>query len=160
MELRICFSPVPCLGQESPRTGQKWFCCMQCKIWLRVPGFLRVLRIFYRQMHPLALLPSKGVLRTAHASICAANRAPRAASAAAPGVIALPPKPPPKPRARAPPTPPQVQPRVVQAPAPDDSIAIDPCGGDREIHGDANGVASFEALDEAEHIGVDTQDWD
>ena len=33
---------------------------MQCKIWLRVPGFLTVLRIFYKQMHPLALLPSKG----------------------------------------------------------------------------------------------------
>ena len=33
---------------------------MQCKIWLRVPGFLRVLRIFYRQMHLPALLPSKG----------------------------------------------------------------------------------------------------
>ena len=33
---------------------------MQCKIRLRVPGFLRVLRIFYRHMHPLALLPIKG----------------------------------------------------------------------------------------------------
>ena len=38
----------------------KVVCCMQCKIWLRLTGFLRVLRIFYRQMHPLALLPSKG----------------------------------------------------------------------------------------------------
>ena len=33
---------------------------MQCKICLRVPGFLRVLRIFYRRIHLPALLPSKG----------------------------------------------------------------------------------------------------
>ena len=55
--------------------------------------------------------------------------------------------------------PPPVQPRVVQAPAPDDSIGIDSCDSDREIDCDADNVASFEALDEAEHIGVDTQDW-
>ena len=46
------------------------------------------------------------------------------------------------------------------APAPDDSMAIDSSDSDREIDCDADSVASFEALDEAEHIGVDTQDWD
>ena len=57
--------------------------------------------------------------------------------------------------------PPLLQPQVVQALAPDDSsIAIDSCDSDREIDCDADGLASFEALDEAEHIGVDTQDWD
>ena len=45
-------------------------------------------------------------------------------------------------------------------PAPDDSIAIDSCDGDRDMDCDADNVASFEALDEAEHIGVDTQDRD
>ena len=49
----------------------------------------------------------------------------------------------------------------MQAPAPDDSyIAIDSCDSDREIVCDADNVATFEALDEAEHIRVDTQDWD
>ena len=98
-----------------------------------------------------------GVLRTAHASIRAANRAPPATPAAAPGGIALPPKPPPKPRARPPQYPP---PPPVPPAAPDDSIAIDSCDRDREIDCDADIVASFEALDEAEHIGVDTQDWE
>ena len=84
-----------------------------------------------------------GVLRTAHASIRAANRAPPAA----PGGIALLPKPPLKPRARPPPVPPPVQPRVVQAPAPDDSsIAIDSFDSDREIDYDAHSVASFESV--------------
>ena len=45
----------------------------------------------------------------------------------------------------------------MQAPALDDSsIAIDSCESDREIDCDADNVACFEALDEAEHIGVDT----
>ena len=51
-------------------------------------------------------------------------------------------------------------PRGLPPPAPDDSIAVDSCDSDRDIDCDADSVASFEALHEAEHIGVDTQDWD
>ena len=111
---------------------------------------------FLQTNAPARTAAEQGVLRTAHASICAANRAPLAAPAAAPGGIALPPKPPPKPRARGPPVPAQYPP----PPAPDDSIAVDSCDSDQDIDCDADSVASFEALDEAEHIGVDTQDWD
>ena len=110
---------------------------------------------FLQTNAPARTAAQQGVLRTAHASIRAANRAPPAAPTAAPGGIALPPKPPPKPRARGPPVP-----RPVPPPAPDDSIAVDSCDSDRDIDCDADSVASFEALDEAEHIGVDTQDWD
>ena len=122
--------------------------------WLCVPRFLRVLRIFHKQMHSLA----RGIAYC----ICFNPRG-QPCTAAVPGRIALPPRPPPKHRARPPPLvpPPLVQPRVVQAPAPDDSsIAIDSCDSDRDIHCDAHSVASFEALDEAEHIGVHTQHWD
>ena len=106
---------------------------------------------------PARAAAQQGVLRTAHASIRAANCAPPAAPAAAPGGIALPPKPALKPRATAPPVPPLVPPPPVPPPAPDDSIAINSCDNDLEIDCDADNVASFEALDEAEHIGVDTQ---
>ena len=58
---------------------------------------------------PARTAAQQRVLRTAHASIRAANRAPPVA----PGGIASPPKAPPKPRARPPPVPPLVQPRVV-----------------------------------------------
>ena len=135
---------------------------MQCKIWLRVPGFLRVLRIFYREMHLPALLPSKGccvlhmllsALPTVHRLLllllllvelpCPQSH-PRSPEPEAPQYP--PPRPPPPPA-----TPP---------PAPDDSIAVDSCDTDQDIDCDADNVASFEALDEAEHIGVDTQDWD
>ena len=61
---------------------------------------------FLQTKAPARTAAKQGVLRTAHASIRAANRAPPDARAAAPGGIALPPKPPPKPRARAPPIPP------------------------------------------------------
>ena len=117
---------------------------------------------FLQTNAPARTAAEQGVLRTAHASIRAANRAPPAAAAAAPGGIALPPKPPPKPRARGPPVPPPAPPRPVPPPpAPDDSIAVDSCDSDQDIDCDADNVASFEALlDEAEHIGVDTQDWD
>ena len=56
--------------------------------------------------------------------------------------------------------PPLSPPPLVPPPAPDDCIAIDSCDGDRGIDCDADNVASFEALDEAEHISVDTRDWD
>ena len=71
---------------------------------------------FLQTNAPARTAAQQGVLRTAHASIRAANRALPAAH----GGIALPPKPPPKPRARPPPPPvtPQIQPRVVQAPYP------------------------------------------
>ena len=115
---------------------------------------------FLQTNAPARTAAEQGVLRTAHASIRAANRAPPAAAAAAPGGIALPPKPPPKPRARGPPVPPPAPPRPVPPPALDDSIAVDSCDSDQDIDCDADSVASFEALDEAEHIGVDTQDWD
>ena len=116
---------------------------------------------FLQTNAPARTAAEKGVLRTAHASIRAANRAPPAAAAAAPGGIALPPKPPAKPRARGPPVPPPDPPRPVPPPpALDDSIAVDSCDSDQDIDCDADSVASFEALDEAEHIGVDTQDWD
>ena len=59
---------------------------------------------FLQTNAPARTAAQQGVLRTAHASIRAANRAPPVA----PGGIALPPKPPPKPRAKPPPsTPPQ-----------------------------------------------------
>ena len=106
---------------------------------------------FLQTNAPARTAAQQGVWRTAHDSIRAANRAPPAAPAAARGGIALPPKPPPKPRARAPPP---------QSPSPltlDDSIAIDSCDSDREIDCDAESVASFAALDEADCIGVDTQ---
>ena len=117
---------------------------------------------FLQTNAPARTAAEQGVLRTAHASIRAANRAPPAAAAAAPGGIALPPKPPPKPRARGPlvPPPPAPPPRPGPPPALDDSIAVDSCDSDQDIDCDADSVASFEALDEAEHIGVDTQDWD
>ena len=103
----------------------------------------------------------QGVLRTAHASIRAANRASPAAPAA-PRWNCLAPKATPEapsqsPRS-APPRPPP--PAQYPPPAPDDSIAIDSCDSDRDIDCDADSVASFEALDDAEHISVDTQDWD
>ena len=66
---------------------------------------------FLQTNAPARTAAQQGVLRTANASIRAANRAPPAA----PGAIALPLKPPPKPRAKAPPIAPPVQPRVVQA---------------------------------------------
>ena len=70
---------------------------------------------FLQTNAPARTTAEQGVLRTAHASIRAANRAPPAA-AAAPGGIALPPKPPPKPRARGPPVPPPDPPRPVPPP--------------------------------------------
>ena len=116
---------------------------------------------FLQTNAPARTATEQGVFRTAHASIRAANRAPPAAAATTPGGIALPPKPPPKPRARGPPVPPPAPPRPVPPPpALDDSIAVDSCDSDQDIDCDADSVASFEALDEAEHIGVDTQDWD
>ena len=54
---------------------------------------------FLQTNAPARTAAQQGVLRTAHASIRAANRAPPAA----PGGITLPPKPPPEPRARPPP---------------------------------------------------------
>ena len=142
MQLRMCLSPVPCRGHKSPQTGEKWLCCMQCKIWLRVPGFLRVLRTFYRQMHPLALLPSKGycVLHMVQSALPTVH-----------GLLLLLllltglPCPQSHPSSPEPEPPPQYPPH----PAPDDSIAIDSCDSDREIDCDADNVASFEALDEA-----------
>ena len=60
-----------------------------------------------------------------------------------------------------PPVPPPIQPRVMQTPARDDSsVAIYSCDSDREIDCDVDNVACVKALDEAEHIGVDTQYWD
>ena len=73
---------------------------------------------FLQTNAPARTAAEQGVLRTAHASIRAANRAPPAAAAAAPGRIALPPKPPPKPRARGPPVPPPDPPRPVPPPPP------------------------------------------
>ena len=117
---------------------------------------------FLQTNAPARTAAEQGVLRTAHASIRAANRAPPTAAAAAPGGIALLPKPGPKPRARGPPVPPPRPPPAQYPPPPalDDSIAVDSCDSDQDIDCDADSVASFEALDEAEHIGVDTQDWD
>ena len=65
---------------------------------------------FLQTNAPARTAAEQGVLRTAHASIRTANRAPPAA----PGGIALPPKPPPKPRARGP----QYPPRPVPPPPP------------------------------------------
>ena len=73
---------------------------------------------FLQTNAPARTAAEQGVLRTAHASIRAANRAPPAAAAAAPGRIALPPKPLPKPRARGPPVPPPDPPRPVPPPPP------------------------------------------
>ena len=64
----------------------------------------------------------------------------------------------PEPEAPQYPPPPRPPPRPVPPPAPDDSIAVDSCDSDQDIDCDADSVASFEALDEAEHIGVHTQD--
>ena len=66
------------------------------------------------------------------------------------------------PEPQAPQYPPPRPPPPAQYPpsAPDDSIVVDSCDSDPDINCDADSVASFEALDEAEHIGVDTQDWD
>ena len=107
-------------------------------------------------MHPLALLPSKGhcvlhmlqsVLPTVHRLLLV--------------LLLLVGLPCPQSHPRSPePDPAPVQPRVVQAPELDDSIAIDSSDSGREIDCDADNVASFEALDEAENIGVDTQDRD
>ena len=57
---------------------------------------------FLQTNEPARTTAQQGALRTAHASIRAANNAPLAA----PGGIALPRKPPPEPRARPPPVPP------------------------------------------------------
>ena len=117
---------------------------MQGKIWLRVPGFSGVLRIFSRQMHPLALLPSKGycVLHMLQSALPTVHRL----LLLLPLLVGLPC---PQSHPRSPePEPPKYP--------PDDSIAIDSCDSDREIDCDADSVASFEALNEAEHIGVDT----
>ena len=116
---------------------------------------------FLQTNAPARTAAQQGVLRTAHASIRAANRALPACPAAAPDVLALPPKPPPKPRARGPPVPPPPPPPPAQyPPAPDHSIAVDSGDSDQDIDCDSDSVASFAALDEAEHIGVDTQDWE
>ena len=64
------------------------------------------------------------------------------------------------PEPEAPQYPPRPPPTQYPPPAPDDSIAVDSCDSDQDIDCDADSVASFEALDEAEHIRVDTQDWD
>ena len=116
---------------------------------------------FLQTNAPARTAAQQGVLRTAHASI------------ALPTVhrllllllllVELPclQTPPRSPEPEAPqPPPPQPPPRSTPPPAPDDSIAVDSCDSDRDIDCDADSVASFEALDEAEHIGVDTQDWD
>ena len=113
-------------------------------------------------MHPLALLPSKGycvlhmllsALPTVHCLLLL--------------LLLLVGLPCPQSHPRSPePEPPQYppQPPPAEYPPPpaalDGSIAIDSCDSDRDIGCDADSVASFEALDEAEHIGVDTQDWD
>ena len=73
---------------------------------------------FLQTNAPARTAAEQGVLRTAHASIRAANRASPAAAAAAPGGIALPPKPPPKPRARVPPVPPPGPPPPSTRPRP------------------------------------------
>ena len=48
----------------------------------------------------------------------------------------------------------------MKAPTPHNSIAIDSSDSDREMDCDADSVASVEALDEAQHIRLDTQVWD
>ena len=66
---------------------------------------------FLQTNAPARTAAEEGVLRTAHASIRGANRASPAAAAAAPGGIALPPKPPPQaPSQRPPSTPPPPRP--------------------------------------------------
>ena len=130
---------------------------MQCKIWLRVPRFLRVLKIFYKLMHPPAMLPGKAycILHMLQSALPTVHRLLLLVG------LRCPQSHPPSPVPWPPQSPPPLQPWVVQAPAPDDSsIAIDSCDSDREIVCDVDNVASFEALDEAEHIGVDTQVWD
>ena len=111
-------------------------------------------------MHLPALLPSKGCcvlhmllfrLPTVHRLLllllllvefpCSQSH-PRSPEREAPQYPPCPPPPPSNPR------------------APDDSIAVDSCDIDQDIDCDPDSVASFEALYEAEHIGVDTQDWD
>ena len=64
------------------------------------------------------------------------------------------------PEPQAPQYPPPAPPTQYPPPNHDDSIAVDSCDSDQDIDCDADSVASCEALDEAEHIGVDTQDWD
>ena len=111
-----------------------------------------MLTIFYKQKHPLALLPNKGycVLHMLQSALPTMHRLLLLVG------LPCPQSPPsPKPRATAPPVSHPIQPRVVQAPAPDDSIDIDSCDSDGAIDCDADNVASFEALDGAEHIGVD-----
>ena len=110
-------------------------------------------------MHLPALLPSKGccvlhmllfALPTVHRLLLLLVELPCPQShprSPEPEAPQYPPRPPPPPR----PVPP---------PALDDSIAVDSCDSDQDIDCDADSVASSEALDEAEHIGVDTQDWD
>ena len=74
---------------------------------------------FLQTNAPARTAAQQGVLRTAHASIRAANRASPAAPAAAPGGITLPPKPPRRPRATGPPVPPQSPPpRPLPPPGP------------------------------------------
>ena len=73
---------------------------------------------FLQTNAPARTAAEQGVLCTAHASIRAVNHAPPAAAAAAPGGIALPPKPPLKPRARGPPVPPPAPPPAQYPPPP------------------------------------------
>ena len=103
-------------------------------------------------MHPLALLPSKGYC-VLHMPLSALPTVHRLLLL----LLLLVGLPCPQSHPRSAPPPP---PRPVPPLAPDDSIAIDSCDSDREFDCDADNVASFEALDEAVHIGVDTQDWD
>ena len=117
---------------------------MQRKIWFRRTRVLEGVDDFLQTTAAARTGALQGVLRAAHASFRAANRAPPPAL----GGISLPPEPPPKPRATAPPVPLPIRPRVVQALAADDSIAIDSCDSHQEIDCDADSVASFEALDE------------
>ena len=84
----------------------------------------------------------QGVLRTAYASILAAN----CPAANGGGGGALPPKPPPKPRAL------RVRAHVADA---HDAPLIPVMVRSRS---DADSIASLEPLDEGEHIGVDTAD--
>ena len=115
-----------------------------------------MLRIFYKQTHPLALLPRKGycVLHMLQSALPRVHRLLLLVGLPCPQSHPLSPEPDPPP----PSTP---LGSAGPCPAPDDfSIASDSCDSDRKMDCDADNVASFEALDEAERIGVDTQDWD
>ena len=104
-------------------------------------------------MHRLALLPSKGYC-VLHMLQSGGQPCPAYCSCFCSWWDCLAPKAAPKARSHSPhSTPPSTPP-----PAPDDSIAIESCDSDLEIDCDADSVASFEALDKAKHIGVDTQD--